>query len=363
MANDHNLAWASRYAMREQYTRIDFLEAIFGEYFKEMGNFIFVRGTSDLNLLGAAKFYPNIESLAAAKMPDDQHTLFGVCPRERMKPGRENIQYITALWAGLDLTPEGYSGRSGGFADMEAAMDAVRLFPLKPSIFVQSGRGVHIYWLLKEVAEIADPDNIDALLGTIARYFQCRSETGIHATMRLPGTANPKYPGARCTVTHLDTGILYMLADFDNLKLPDLSRQRKQPVAPQVPPAVPPSTPAQPAAPPVPEFKTTLRRPAAVERVPEDERPAPAKAAPTEGIGISPEKELVKRIDDQTIDKLADRIVQKMTDRVVGSLADKVADIAAEKAFLTIMKWLADSAQDAVRTSRNPGGAPKEGDS
>ncbi|MCA1959176.1 MAG: hypothetical protein LDL33_00160 [Desulfomonile sp.] len=343
--------------MREPYTRSDFLEAIFGEYFKEMGNFIFVRGTSDLNLLGAAKFYPNVESLAMAKMPDDQHTLFGVCPRERMKPGRENIQYITALWAGLDLSPEGYSGRSGGFTDMEAAMDAVRLFPLKPSILVQSGRGLHLYWLLKEIVEITDPDKIDALLTTIARYFQCRSETGIHATMRLPGTANPKYPGARCIVTHLDTGTLYMPADFDNLKLPNLTRQRKQP------PAAAPSAPGQTTAPPAPEFRTTLRRPAAVERVQEEERPAPAKAASTEGIGISPERELAKSIDDRTIDILADRIVEKITDRVGNSLADRIADMAAEKAFLTIMKWLANSAQDAVGTSRNPGIDPREGDS
>jgi len=63
---------------------------------------------------------------------------------------------------------------------------------------------------------------------------------------------------------------------------------------------------------------------------------------------------LAKKIDDHVIDLLADRIVEKMTDRVVNSLADRIVGIAAEKAFLNVMNWLSDSAQQAIRASETP---------
>lgn len=345
--------------MKEQYSRIDFLEALFAEYFQRVGNFIFVRGTSDLNLLGAAKFYPNIESLAAAKMPDDQHILFGVCPRERMKPGRENIRYITALWAGVDLEPEGYSGRSGGFADFDALMDAVKRFPLVPSIMVQSGRGMHIYWLLRKVTELTDPDKIDALLGTIGRYFQCHAETGIHATMRLPGTANPKYPAARCVVTHMDRQIVYTLADFDNLKLPDVAAPRKRPSVASM--AASRSAPSAPPVPATSEVKAVLRRPAASGRNSWAGKPAQPQTVMAEKADIAPDIALANKIDDRVLDSLAERIAEKVADRVAASLADKISGIATEKAFLNVMEWLAGSARDAIRASQNHNRNDREG--
>lgn len=336
--------------MKEPFSRSDFLEAVFGSYFKEIGNFIFVRGTSDLNLLGAAKFYPNVESLGMAKLPEDQHTLFGVCPRERMKPGRENIQYITALWAGLDLTPEGYSGRSGGFLDFDYAMDAVKQFPLTPSIMVRSGRGMHVYWLLKEVTEITDPDWIDELLVTIGRYFLCPSETGIHATMRLPGTANPKYPGGRCAVTHMDPQIVYALDEFDNLKLPDLSPAKKPPAAARVtPPPVERIPPGRPEVPPAAEFKSAPRRPGTPEPTPMAGKPSPPPPTVGGTGGISPARGLDGTIDDEVIDALAQRVADKVVERVLKSIEDTVVESAAREAFLRVMKSIAGSAQEALR--------------
>ena len=80
-----------------------------------------------------------------------------------MKPDKRHIRYLVALWAGMDLTSEGYSGRNRFFFGHAQAAKAIRSFPLPPSIIVESGWGVHLYWLLKQVTEMRDPAPVEAI--------------------------------------------------------------------------------------------------------------------------------------------------------------------------------------------------------
>jgi len=65
-----------------------------------------------------------------------------------------NIRYVTALWATVDIGG-GYAGKDA-YPNRQKAARAVRNFPLTPSIIVESGRGIHLYWLLDEPLEIID---------------------------------------------------------------------------------------------------------------------------------------------------------------------------------------------------------------
>jgi hypothetical protein len=212
--------------MKEKHTRGDFLEALFGEYYEGEGNFIIVRSTRSLGATGNISYYPSAERLAAAKFPDDLHVLFGPCPREKMSPGKEHVRYVTALWAGLDAGPEGFSGPNNHFSDADQVAEAIESFPLQPSAVVRSGRGSHLYWFLQDIKKISDVSAFEGLLSRINEYFRCGCLVGVDSLLRLPGTVNPRYYGStkRCYVEHMDPSLRYRGRDFRTLKLPEANR-------------------------------------------------------------------------------------------------------------------------------------------
>jgi hypothetical protein len=179
--------------MHPKYDRADFLDALFEELYQRSGNFILVRKTKDLGRTGELSYYPSIGSLSSARFTDDAHVLFGVCLRNKMKPDVERIRFVSCLWATLDAGPGCYSGDSLHFDDEEQIAEAMDGFPLKPSIIVHSGRGKHLYWLLKEVIEITNPQAFEAVLSQFNKYFKCEAKVGIDSTLRLPDTSNPRY--------------------------------------------------------------------------------------------------------------------------------------------------------------------------
>jgi len=129
------------------------------------------------------------------------------------------VRYITCLWAGLDLGPDGHSGRKTYFSDNRQLARAVRSFPLNPSIIVESGTGMHLYWLLKTVTEIHDPLWVEEQLNKVNQYFQCKTDVRLDSTLRLPGTLNSKTPGQglRCSVKFINPDFCYDLADFEQV--------------------------------------------------------------------------------------------------------------------------------------------------
>ncbi len=217
--------------MRGRLTRKDFLYALFHRYFTKREGFILVRAVRHLDHKISTRFFPNLELLSREQYQEEQHVYFGVCPRESMKPDSRHIRYLVALWAGMDLTSEGYSGRHRFFFGHSHAAKAIRSFPLPPSIIVESGWGVHLYWLLKEVTQITDPASVENLLRKINSYFQCETEVDIDSVLRLPGTVNCKIPShcVECRVKYINSDFCYDLKDFENLDLHDggiLSKSR-----------------------------------------------------------------------------------------------------------------------------------------
>ncbi len=180
--------------MTISFNRRDFLEALFGPFTIETRYFILVKTADEYGDRASNRFYPNIVELSNAEFPPNRNVYFGICPRERMQIGKEAIRYITALWAGLDMGPGGYSGLNSNYVDLNEAREAIKAFPLKPSIIVQSGQGFHLYWLLHTQKKIPDIEVVENLLRKLNDHFRCSAPVGIDSTLRLPGTWNPRGP-------------------------------------------------------------------------------------------------------------------------------------------------------------------------
>jgi hypothetical protein len=230
--------------MPPRFTRKDFLEALFGRYFAKHDGFIMVKMLRQLDHKISLRYFPNVDALAKEQYSRDQNVFFGVSPRERMKPGPENIRYIVALWAGLDMGPDGFAGNRSFLAGPPHAAKAIRSFPIAPSIIVESGWGVHLYWLMREVTAVTDINIVHLVLRKIHDYFLCRSEVKIDSALRLPSSSNSKIPGhfVSCNVKYINTEFLYSLDDFVGLQL------RPAIIGEDVPPVpIPRTAPAAPA--------------------------------------------------------------------------------------------------------------------
>ena len=197
------------------FVRRDFLEALFGQYFEQYNGFIEVQAFTPFSDKPSTRFFPNIDALAKEHFSEEQEVFFRTCPRERMKHLRMNISYITALWAALDVGG-GYSGKDA-FPNYQKAARAVRNFPLAPSIIVESGRGIHLYWLLDGPMKILDVARIEKELKRISMYLKGKREVKIDTMLRLPETFNNRMPDLRvtCKIKYMNSALRYTPEDID----------------------------------------------------------------------------------------------------------------------------------------------------
>jgi hypothetical protein len=125
---------------------------------------------------------------------------FGVATRRDATGGKlENCRHLSALFADVDFkrTPE-----------TEARVRIARL-ALPPSAIVHSGGGLHLYWFLREPADL--PDEAERVKGLLRRLAfvvggDLNSAEPAHV-LRLPGTLNhkPEYGSPRpVTLERLD---------------------------------------------------------------------------------------------------------------------------------------------------------------
>lgn len=353
--------------MRERFTRKEFLDALFGDYFKRRDGFLIVKTVRGLNHRLSTRFFPSVEILAKEQYQPDQEVLFGVCPRETTKADRSHIRYITALWAGIDLAPNGYSGKDSYFDTPAQAAKAVRSFPLPPSIIVESGYGMHLYWLFRDVMQIPDPLWVEHELRRFNAYFQCRREVTIDTMLRLPETYNFKVPSSPvlCEVKYLNTDFRYTPEDFEATKLPtDVGSPIGERLASAdcgVEPIRGPIGLRAPAegrvenlrqvpgrsldADPARRKKYSGKAVRADQRgsdqstsghvdtqprsIPEDFEPLPYELEqdPQRSSAMVPPTESI----DALADRVADRVIEKLTDRLINDLVDRVVDELAKR--------------------------------
>jgi hypothetical protein len=174
-------------------------------------------GFINLRFLPSAKnlFIPlsEIGSIPAIlEIHNSQNVHFGVATRIEGDGSKNGIIQIPALWVDVDME------------DLpEEKKDEIRQryqnFPLKPSFLLNSGGGIHVYWLLKVPASKEEIPQVEDLLKRLVSYFNGdMSSTDASRILRIPKTLNYKYtPPREVTVMVFKPQKEYNLSDFDFL--------------------------------------------------------------------------------------------------------------------------------------------------
>ncbi|NWF91927.1 MAG: AAA family ATPase [Syntrophaceae bacterium] len=175
------------------------------------------RGFINLRFLpsGENMFIPlsEIDSiLSILEAHRSQNVFFGVATRKNGVGTKKGVIEIPCLWVDLDLkefTEEG----------MKMIRKRFKEFPLKPSLVVNSGGGVHLYWKLKEPLSDAEIAIAEDYLKRLASFFEAdTASTDASRILRMPGTLNYKYsPPRKVRIKILRSDLAYNLLDFDFL--------------------------------------------------------------------------------------------------------------------------------------------------
>ncbi len=132
----------------------------------------------------------------------DAEIYFGVAPRIKSGEGggATNCRPPAALWIDAD--------------DERAARAELAMFDLDPSVIVRSGRGLHVYWMLRDMPD--DMDQIKLALRQLAKRLEgdMRSAEPAHV-LRIPGTMNHKYSPPR--MVEIEEMRLDRLYDFSKI--------------------------------------------------------------------------------------------------------------------------------------------------
>lgn len=217
------LDFARSYYASAQVT--EFLESIFGS---DSGGFVEIRMIRGKRV--RCMFYRNVEQAANDLFINKVHLLtdwnayFGVCPRNERQGKEENVQLVNCLWADLDCydkkkmqdEPEIVENR-------KARVDSLKGFRLHPSFIVNSGRGLHCYWLLEESYAIKNEQdflNIKGYLKGLSHVLGGDSTFDLPRCFRVPGTVNLKNKNQPLPVEIIEfnSQLRYKLSQFDEFK-------------------------------------------------------------------------------------------------------------------------------------------------
>jgi hypothetical protein len=185
-------------------------------------------------------YFPATDLSAAAgyaeKLRDTHDVYFGVGLRRENKGAfvrgsNEDVSMIPALWSDIDIAGPAYK-ETALPATADDAIAFLDSLPLKPSLVVNSGNGLHVYWLFAEplgIATDAHRNNIAdgspagrALQGWQAYINAAAKERGwkldntsdLSRVLRLPGSVNHKNGGAIDVDVISENAVRYSPADF-----------------------------------------------------------------------------------------------------------------------------------------------------
>jgi len=122
---------------------------------------------------------------------------------ERQRGGNDDVTVVPALWSDIDIQSPAHKETALPQSAKEA-LAFLDSLPLKPSIVVNSGNGLHVYWLLDKplgIATKAHRDNIAHALKGWQQYINAAAKekgwkldntSDLSRVLRLPGGINHK---------------------------------------------------------------------------------------------------------------------------------------------------------------------------
>ena len=120
----------------------------------------------------------------------DKSTYFGVCTRRKGATTGKKVDVVEmpALWVDIDCDKDGIS--------REDVANAFKQSKYPPSILIESGGGLHAYWILTEAEIIETPEDqkrVEIILKKLANiYAGDTTVCEVARIMRLPGSLNTK---------------------------------------------------------------------------------------------------------------------------------------------------------------------------
>jgi len=182
-----------------------FLEALYGPYYYQATrlSYLEVRGRQEVDPPGTMpfnRFYLGFENLLKnmSRWKPELHYWIGVAPRKSDKRGRKvDCIALPALYSDVDYGHEGHR-KKNKWQTKEEAQAAIQSFPLLPSIWIHSGGGFQLYWLLKEPLGVENGNyaQVEAMMKGITMALGGDVGTqDISRILRLPGTFNVKIAG------------------------------------------------------------------------------------------------------------------------------------------------------------------------
>jgi len=160
----------------------------FETLFEELDGYLELRGFSKSEKPNLQKFYSDMGSFLEAVDRATQHQgdydiYFGVCPRSRPEGTKAAITQTRVAWVDIDR-------------DIDTARKAVNALPYRYSALVESGRGIHAYWVMKEPVDLSTPelqaDFEGRLRGLAIKLGGDTQACDVTRIMRVPGTKNLK---------------------------------------------------------------------------------------------------------------------------------------------------------------------------
>lgn len=168
---------------------------------------------------------------AVKKYSNKTNIYFGVGLRKKILPsnlrGRDSdILLVTALYADIDIKSKAHA-ETALPSSVNEAMKFLNSLPLKPSILVNSGNGLHAYWLLDNPFKIQstnDKDYISSIFRGWSKLLSLKAnELGwkldnvldLARVLRVPGSINHKLRNRTICEVLDNNGIRYHLTDFE----------------------------------------------------------------------------------------------------------------------------------------------------
>ena len=153
---------------------------------------------------GSDRRFHKLQDIERLEFPEDKNVYVGIFERGSKRDGsKANCQRTRALWADFDNTD---------WLAAEFRMNQAKL--PQPSMIVDSGHGIHAYWLLDEPAG----HEVEPVLKAIAQALGSDSRVAeIARPMRVPGTWNVKDTPVKSELIQHDNGQRFHLSDFEQM--------------------------------------------------------------------------------------------------------------------------------------------------
>ena len=173
-------------------------------------------------LSATSKNYLDVDKLAAYLVRHGQernaYVALATFPADGGDREAEHALRTGVAWADLDV------GIGKPYGSKEGALAALERFHLPPSCVVDSGNGLHVYWVLDEPAD--DLDRVLAIVRGLARVLPGDPKVALKSqVMRVPGTFNHKAKNPRPLAVKLlsiDEENTYSIDAFADAGVPEI---------------------------------------------------------------------------------------------------------------------------------------------